>query len=111
MTSWECGKMAPKIDLASPRMKKKLVWFLALFPVSLFLMEWLVRWLVDDKDSKSFLGPAIASAALGLIAPVAIPKDDLLGFGAKERDRNACFAGVLGIGFGIFCWCFCLLVL
>lgn len=35
-------------------------------------------------------------------------EDDLFGFGAKERGRAACFAGVLGIGFGIFGCTFCL---
>src|ERR1700743_199988 len=93
-------------------MKVKLIIFLATFPFSLWLMEMLVRWALDDKEANSFLGPAIASAALGLIGPAAVPRDEspVREFGSARRGQHATYAGLLGLPFGMLAWLFCLIV-
>jgi hypothetical protein len=99
------------------RVKAKLILFLVTFPFSLWLMEMLVRWALDDKEANSFLGPAIASAALGLIGPAAVPRDEpsagnifAIDRGNARRGQHATYAGLLGIPFGMLGWLFCLVV-
>ena len=90
-------------------MKGRLIWFLALFPFALWAMEMLVRYSLDDPDTKTFLPPAIAAAGLGLIGPVAISRESPSGH-SSTRDRSATFAGLICMVFGIVAWCFCLVL-
>lgn len=90
-------------------MKGRLVAFLVLFPACLWVLEWVLRWALKADDSQTFLAPAISSAALGMIGPVAVHRDGGNSFGDR-RDANVSFVGLLFLLPAVIGWSFCIAV-
>lgn len=77
-------------------------WILGLYPVLTLAFELLIRWMLGAEDTVTFVGPAISSAALGLLGPVAVARPR-----SWERPSSAGPAALL---FCLLLWIFCLAV-
>jgi len=67
-------------------------------------MEMGIRWALDRADKITFLGPVIATAAIGLIGPVAVARVD------RVRGKDVSYLGLWGLIISLIGWCFCLMV-
>ena len=91
-------------------MKARLIVFLGVFPVCLWALEILLRWALNVDDARTFLAPAICSAALGMIGPVAVPRDLGANIHAQRRADAISFIALVMLVPGIIGWSFCMAI-
>jgi protein-S-isoprenylcysteine O-methyltransferase Ste14 len=87
----------------------KLTVLLAMFPPFQWIFEMLIKWALDDKQSTSFLAAAISSAALGIIAPLAVPKRTSH-WSFSPRGDVLSYCALWCLLLGVLAWCFCLII-
>ncbi|WP_295647056.1 hypothetical protein [uncultured Methylibium sp.] len=76
-----------------------------------WLLELVIKWTMDDGELTSFLGPTMASAALALIAPVALPKHRNGTFARSRSDPHpVTFWALIGMLLGILGWSMCIVI-
>lgn len=92
-------------------MSWRLTVFLLFFPLFQWLLELLMKWTMDEGEPASFLGPTMASAALALIAPIALPKRASAASSRADGEPHpVTFWALIAMLFGIVCWTMCMVI-